>query len=97
MKQKIDKSQVEQMESILQGHKELSHLKVRSLGDLLILDSMPFGERYSHTRFRRLSRNIFRLEMPSKSKWETTPFEGPLEDLLLLVIETFPWTLASLE
>lgn len=61
MKQKIDNFQVEQIESILQRHKELSHLKVRSLGDLLILDSMPFGERYSHTRFRLLSKNIFSL------------------------------------
>ena len=97
MKQKIDKSQVEQVKSILQSHKELSHLKVRSLGDLLILDSMPFGKRHSHARFRRLPKNIFRLEMPRKSKWEITPFGGPLEGLLLLVIDTFPWTLAPLE
>lgn len=97
MKQKIDQSQIEKVKRILEGYKELSHLKVRTLGDLLILDSMPDGERYSHTRFRRLSKNIFRLEMPTKSKWEMTPFEGPLEDLLQMVIDQFPWTLALLE
>jgi hypothetical protein len=97
MKQKIDESQIENVERILKGYKELSHLKVRTLGDLLILDSMPDGKRYSHTRFRCLSKNIFRLEMPTRNKWEMTPFEGSLEDLLQMVIDQFPWTLASLE
>lgn len=62
MKQKLDESQIESVERILEWYKELSHLKVRTLGDLLILDSMPDGKRYSHTRFRCLSKNIFCLE-----------------------------------
>lgn len=97
MKQKTDESQIENLAKILKGYKELSHLKVRKLGDLLILDSMPNGKRYSHTRFRCLSKNIFRLEMPTRNKWEMTPFEGSLEDLLQMVIDQFPWTLATLE
>jgi len=29
-------------------------------------------------------------------RWERTPFQGSLKELLALVVETFPWVLADL-
>lgn len=93
----IDKEMaISSLESLLQGKEELSHLKVRYRGDLLILESASDkGDIYPHARFRRRTKNIWMLEMPVKRGWESTFIEGSIEALLQTLVEKFPWTLAN--
>jgi hypothetical protein len=74
---------------------EAHHLRVRRRGDLLTLESGPPENPRRHTRLRRVSVHLWRLEMPAASnRWNLTPFRDQLEVLLDLLVYQFPWTLA---
>ncbi len=84
------------LESFLEGLEGLSHLKVRSRGNLLTLESQDeHGIVHLHARFRKRTVNIWCLEMPVKRGWEPTFMEGRVIDLMKILIEKFPWTLSS--
>lgn len=77
--------------------KQLHPLRVRRHGVLLVLESGPDDDAVAHVRFRRLGAHIWRIEMPAHAGgWEATPYRGQIEQLLDLLISTFPWTLAAL-
>ena len=71
------------LETFLERIEELSHLKVRSRGDLLILESTDEnGVVFPHARFKRRTTNIWSLEMPVRRGWEPTFIEGTVIDLM---------------
>lgn len=73
---------------------ELAHLRARQRAALVTIESGPADDPFPHARLRRIASNRWRLEMPTSSgRWETTPFQGPLNDVLALLIEDFGWTL----
>jgi hypothetical protein len=76
----------------------LSHLRARLHGSLIIIESGPQKVPYPRARLRRISVNLWALEMATHSgRWEKTPFRAPLAQLLELLIETFGWTLAPVD
>jgi hypothetical protein len=88
------RSSLEHMLDQLDG---LGHLRVRARGTVLTLESGHLDEPVPHARFRRHTANLWTLEMPVRGgRWERTPFRDTLEDLLEVVTQTFPWTLAPI-
>jgi hypothetical protein len=87
-------SDVLAVEAFLVLYPDLSHLRVRRRGDLLILESGPPEESRHHARLRRVAVHLWRLEMPaSSSRWSLTPFRDQLKVLLEMLVHQFPWTL----
>lgn len=87
--------------SVLRGlvasDRRLKHLRVRRHGGLLILESGSPRELIPHARFRRVTRQWWRLEMPTHTRgWEPTPYRDGLRALLGLLVEQFPWTILPL-
>ncbi|MGH7240615.1 MAG: hypothetical protein ACREHG_11255 [Candidatus Saccharimonadales bacterium] len=92
LKAEISKGTVEH---ILKGQEELSHLKVRTRGDLLIIESVDtYGNVCPHARFKKRSVHVWDLQMPTRKGWEPIFIEGTATELTNLLIEKFPWALA---
>ena len=83
------------VESKLQ-EKELYHLKVAKRGNNIVAYSEGENGKENRCRFTYIKSGLYILSMASYSgRWEPTPFEGRLEELLEMVIEQFPWTLTN--
>lgn len=84
----------EAVQKYLQRFPELAHLRARRRAALVTIESGPDDDPVPHARLRRIRSNCWRLEMPTFSgRWEPTPFEGGLEDVLSMLVEDFGWTL----
>ena len=76
----------------------LAHLRVRKYGNSVIVESGPTGDAIKHIRFRRDTVHLWLLDVAdNRGRWERTPFRGPLDDALALVIQSFPWVLVPCE
>jgi len=76
--------------------KELNHLKVAKRGVNIVVYSEDKNNKENRCRFTFIEPGSFILNMANHSgKWEPTPFEGSLDELLEMVIEQFPWTLTN--
>jgi hypothetical protein len=85
------------MKYFLSMRPELSHIQVRTHGNLLILESTDADETtYPHARLKKKSVHGWVLEMPTRNGWESAFIEGTVQELLEVLIEQFPWTLAPL-
>jgi len=63
---------------------------------MLTIESGPPDDRMPHARFRRVGVDQWQLEMAThQGRWETTPFQAPLQDLLDTLISNFGWLLAD--
>lgn len=92
-----DKLQVFSLTHLLKA-KGLPHLRVRSHGVLLVLESGPDHDPIAHARFRRFGAHIWRLEVPDHTEaWQKTPLRGQIEHLLDLLVTQMPWVLAPLD
>lgn len=75
----------------------LDHIRVRSRGSVLTLESGPDDDPVSHARLRRDTVHLWTLEMAGRGgRWEKTPFRGPMDDLVTILVEQFGWCLESL-
>jgi len=86
------------IEDFLAERPGLSHIKVRARGNLITLESVDEeGIVYPHARFKRKGEAVHKwmLEMPTKNSWEVTFIEGTLTELMEILVEKFPWTLAE--
>jgi hypothetical protein len=82
------------LQGLLESARTLKHLRVRAHGDLLILESGPVRDAAPHARFRRVSAQWWRLEMPNHmERWQPTPMRGTLAEMFELLTSAFPWTL----
>lgn len=94
-KKTADGLQADSLRQLLAARCDVSHLRVRAHGVLLVIESGPEDDPVRHARVRRMGAHIWRLEMPGRADgWETTPFRGQLEEMLTLLETDFPWTLA---
>ena len=76
--------------------KKLYHLKVSKRGINLVVYSEDENGKENRCRFTNIKSGLFILNMAKHTgKWEPTPFEGSLAELLEMVIEQFPWTLTN--
>lgn len=73
-----------------------SHLRARKRGNAIIVESGPQSDPMKHLRLRRDSAQLWGLDIADhRDRWERTPYRQQLEDLVQLVIDDFPWTLAG--
>jgi hypothetical protein len=86
------KSYVEKM--LHENH--LCHLNVTIRGNNIVVYSEHEKQKENRCRFTQVQASSYIMNMSNhKGKWETTPFEGSLEELLQMVIEQFPWVLTD--
>jgi hypothetical protein len=84
----------ENLAGLLRAERGLRHLRIRAHGALLILESGPRDDPYPHVRFRRVTRQWWRLEMsPGGRRWETVPVRAPLAEVFRLTVDDFGWML----
>lgn len=75
-----------------------THLRVRKRGALLTIESGDNDSPWKHARLRRDTVHLWCLEMAIRGgRWERTPFRALMEDLVELLVEQFPWTIAPIE
>jgi len=92
-----DRLQALSLEYLLKD-KQLTHLRVRRHGVLLVLESGPDDDPIPHARFRRLGAHIWRLEMATHNDgWETTPPRGQIDKLLDFLLTAAPWAVTPIE
>jgi hypothetical protein len=72
----------------------LSHLRVRRRADALTLESGPDDDPFPHAKLRRRGADIWQLYMPTRSRWEATPFCATRDELLAMLVADFGWALA---
>lgn len=89
---------VRTLEGLIARRKDLGHLRVVRRGASLTLASGPGDDPFNHARFTRLSTSAWRLDMPTQStRWEATPFNGPLADVFATLVDQFGWTLEDVD
>ena len=71
------------------------HLRAVRRGVVITLVSGEVDDPVAHARMRRVSEQYWRLEMPSHGRWQRTPVESKLGDLVSTLINVFGWTLAK--
>lgn len=73
------------------------HARARKYGTSVIVESGPARDPVKHFRIRRDTVHLWCLDMANhRGQWERTPFRQNLDELVLMVIETFPWTLTPI-
>lgn len=76
--------------------KGFDYLKVNVRGSNIIIYSEYDGVKENRCRFSKIAQNIYILGMADHNgKWETTPFEGTIDELLELVETQFEWILSD--
>jgi len=76
--------------------RELNHLKVTKRGVNIAIYSEDEKGKDNRCRFTYIRPGVFILNMANHTgRWEPTPFEGSIEELLKMVIEQFPWTITN--
>jgi hypothetical protein len=74
----------------------LPHLRARKYGSTIIVESGPKGDPFKHFRLHRDTVHLWLLDIAGHNqRWERTPFRAPLQELVDIVIDTFPWTLTD--
>ena len=74
-----------------------THLRTRKHGAAVIVESGPKDDPVKHFRVRRKAVHLWCLDMANhRGQWERTPFREQIEDLVLMVLEQFPWTLTPI-
>lgn len=74
-----------------------AHLRARKRGPAVIVESGPAADPVKHFRLRRDTVHLWRLDMATHTgRWEATPFRAQLQELVTMVLESFPWTLTPI-
>jgi hypothetical protein len=78
--------------------KGLGHLRARTRADLLVFETGAEDDPIPRARLRRSTVHLWTLEFATHTgKWEKTGFRGQRDELIDLMADTFPWTVAPLE
>lgn len=92
-KQQAEDSHAKAVERLLHA-RDFPHLRARRYGATVIVESGPDDDVYKHMRLTRDGVHVWVLHFADRNgRWEPTPFRGPLEELVTLVADTFPWTI----
>jgi hypothetical protein len=74
------------------------HLRTRKHGAAVIVESGPAADSVKHLRLRRDTIHLWRLDMATHTgRRQATPFLAQLQELVSMVLESFPWTIAASE
>ena len=75
-----------------------THLRARKHGSSIIVESGPADDPIKHFRLRRDTVHLWLLDMAEHTgRWERTPFRAQLDELVSMVLDSFPWTVAPRE
>jgi hypothetical protein len=76
----------------------LKHLHVAVRGKSIVIYSEFESNKENRCRFTNLSGATYELGMADHNgKWEATPFEGTVDELLEMVMTEFEWILCDFE
>jgi hypothetical protein len=84
------------VEAVLK-EKGLGHIRVRRRADALTLESGPDKDPWPHARLRRVGGALWQLYMPTRSRYQATPFCATRDELLEMLLADFGWVLAPRE
>ena len=70
------------------------HLRVRRRGPALTIESGSKTDPIAHARLRRETVSLWRLEMPTSSGWEPTPYRETMDRQLVRLTTELSWALA---
>jgi hypothetical protein len=77
--------------------RKLKHLRAKKRADTLTLAAGSPDDPWPRARFRLLAKQRWTLEVADAAgRWEATPFQASLKELLALLADTFPWVLSDL-
>ena len=77
--------------------RKLKHLRATKRADSLSLVAGSADDPWPRARFRLLTKHRWTLDVADAAgRWEPTPFEASLKELLDLLAENFPWVLSDL-
>ena len=94
-KYQAEDSHAKTVERLLHA-RDFAHLRARKYGATVIVESGPDDDVYKHLRLTRDGVHVWSLHIANhRGRWEPTPFRAPLDELVTLVADTFPWTLQS--
>ena len=95
-KLRAEEEDLEEVERFLNKRKALKHLRARKRADTIVIESGPPDDADPNARLRRVSVHLWTLEFPTHNgRWEPTPYKDSVEALLLCLVKSFPWTIAS--
>ena len=69
------------------------HLRVQRRGPLLTIQSGNKADPISHARLRRETVSLWRLEMPTSSGWQPTPYRETMDQHLARLTTDLAWAL----
>ncbi len=96
MTKKAESHHADRVEELLHD-RGASHVRVRTYGSGVIVESGPKADSVKHFRLRRDTVHLWLLDMAThRGTWERTPFRAQLDELVDTVVETFPWTLTPI-
>jgi hypothetical protein len=75
-----------------------THVRTRTYGAAVIIESGPKRDPARHARLRRDTVHLWCLDIADhRGKWERTPFRATLDELVASLMREFPWVLAPLD
>ena len=94
---KLEPEDAEDLEEQLHKYDGLSHLRVKTWGESLIVYSGDSNAPQKHAKLNHLGRDVWNLSLPRHTgRWETTPFVGSLEEIRETLISNFGFYLEKL-
>ena len=95
---RAEEAHVADVRAFLDEHEGLEHLRARRRADLITLESGADDNPIAHARLRRIAVHLWTLECATHAgRWERTPFRGLLDEILDVLVSTFPWIVAPRE
>ncbi len=89
----IEAEHIEIVEAFIEREK-LSHLSFRKRADTITLRDGVGSDRIDLVRVRRISSQRWALDIATTAgRWEPTPLQGVLHELLDKLVLEFPWVL----
>lgn len=85
------------LESALEKHEGLEHVRIRGRGKTLTLYSGTLDDPIDHARFTELRRGTWGLSLPRHTgRWERTPISGTWEEVLDVLVRDFGFYLEDI-
>jgi hypothetical protein len=74
------------------------HLRARKHGSSVIVESGPSSDPIKHFQLRRDTVHLWCLDFAKHTgRWERTPFRDQRDNLVQMIADQFPWTIADRE
>jgi len=91
---RVESHHTRAVETFLRSQHGLTHLHARHRADLLTVESGTKGQRIPRARFRRVGVHHWQLEMATHTqRWQPTPIQATLDELLSMLVHDFGWIL----